>query len=921
MLFFVGATFALFFVAAIVVVLYFSRVVSRTMDGRRWSLPTRLYSDVWAVRPGDTLSADDVVRRLTRLRYVEVPKPPVAAGQYAHVRGRIAVTLNARETAWGRTPGIPAEMEFSGRRVAALKRADDGTPLPYVVFEPEVVGSVYDEKMQDRTLVTLDQVPPVVLDAILTTEDRDFFTHGGIAFRRLVGAVLQGAARGGAVRGTSTLTQQLVKNMFLTPERKLKRKVVEALMAVILEAKYSKKQILEAYLNEIYLGQRGSISVTGVEEAARFYFGKSVSRLDLPEAAMLAGLISSPGKYSPYRNPENARQRRGLVLKGMLEQKKIDKAAYEAALLAPLTRSKGPPTGIVAPHFVDFVLSQVKEAPGFVKEDGLSVYTTLDPDMQQAAQAAVLKGLEELEKRYKRLRPRGEEDALQAAVIALDPATGSVRALVGGRDYQVSQFNRIVQARRQPGSLFKPFVYLTAFGKRDLPKPITPASIFVDSPIALVWGKGEDETWSPKNYDGEFRGPMTARQALEQSINIPTVRIAVTETAPGRTLLPDIVDTARRAGIASPMRPYPSLALGAFETSPMEIAAAYCTFANGGFRVRPNALLGIVGPNARRIETKDEPVVRGADADAISILDSVLQGVVDRGTGGVRPPPRGAGHLRGQDRHDERRARRLVHRLLAASSRGRLGGLRRQPRPEPLRLLGGAPDLRRLRAPPSVAVLRGAVPDDAGHRHGFHRPDDRHARDRRVPEVAQRGLPRGHRADGALHRARRRRARPRHRRRRPVTLTLPPMDLGLVVRSHGWYDLPPFEWDAKEKTLGLIFLEGEFPVHVEVAEHASGLVATATALAPSARASKGDSAAAQLVALRRRANPLYHSKKISLRTLHPTPPFVVRWSASSTSEQIFLPSIPFAPATRASRGSPGAGRGESCARRRCSRTP
>jgi penicillin-binding protein 1B len=633
-LFFVGAAAALFLIAAIVVVLYFSRVVSRTMDGRRWSLPTRLYSDVWAVRAGDTLSADDIVRRLGRLRYAEVPKAPVGAGQYARVKGRILVTANPRETAWGRSLGVAAEIEFSGRRVAALKRADDGTPLPYVVFEPEIVGSVYDEKMQDRTLVTIDQIPPVVLDAILTTEDRDFFTHGGISFRRLAGAVLQGATRGAAVRGTSTLTQQLVKNMFLTPERKLKRKVVEALMAVILEAKYSKKEILEAYLNEIYLGQRGSISVTGVEEAARFYFGKSVSQLDLPEAAMLAGLISSPGKYSPYRNPENARARRAVVLKGMLEQKKVDKAAYEAALAAPLTKSKGPPSGIVAPHFVDFVLKQVKEAPGFVKEDGLSVYTTLDPDMQQAAQAAVLKGLEELEKRFKRLRPRGEEDALQAAVIALDPATGSVRALVGGRDYQVSQFNRVVQARRQPGSLFKPFVYLTAFGKRDLPKPITPASIFVDSPIALVWGKGEDETWSPKNYDGEFRGPMTARQALEQSINIPTVRIAVTETAPGRTLLPDIVDTARRAGISSALRPYPSLALGSFETSPMEIAAAYCTFANGGFHVRPNALLGIVGANSRRIETKNEPVVRGVDADAISILDSVLRGVVDRGTGG-----------------------------------------------------------------------------------------------------------------------------------------------------------------------------------------------------------------------------------------------------------------------------------------------
>ncbi len=629
-----GATAVLLAAASVVVVLYFSRVVSRTMDGRRWSLPTRLYSDVWVVRPGDALAPEDVTRRLGRLRYAEVPKPPLLPGQYALSPGRITVSVNDRETAWGKTPGVPAVLEFSGRRVASVRRAEDASPLPYVVFEPEVVGTVFDEKMQDRTLVTLDQVPKILLDAILTTEDRDFFTHAGISPRRLVGAVLQSVTRRAGVRGTSTLTQQLVKNMYLTPERTLKRKAVEALMAVILEAKYTKNQILEAYLNEIYLGQRGSVSVTGVEEASRFYFGKGVSRLELPEAAMLAGLISSPGKYSPFRNPENARQRRAVVLRGMLEQKKIDKAAFDAASAAPLTRISSPPTGVVAPHFVDFVLKQAQEVPGFSKEDGSSIFTTLDPDMQQAAQAAVHKGLEELEKKFKRLRPRGEEDQLQAALIALDPSTGSVRALVGGRDYQVSQFNRVVQARRQPGSLFKPFVYLAAFGKRDLVPPITPASLYVDSPIALVWGKGEDETWSPKNYDGEYRGTMTARQALEQSINVPTVRIAVTATEPGRTLLPDIVETARRAGISSPLKPYPSLALGAFETSPMEIAAAYCTFANGGLRVKPNALLGLVTPSLRRMESKDEPIARGADADAVSVLDSVLRGVVDHGTGG-----------------------------------------------------------------------------------------------------------------------------------------------------------------------------------------------------------------------------------------------------------------------------------------------
>ena len=467
---------------------------------------------------------------------------------------------------------------------------------------------------------------------------------------------------------------------------------------------------------------------------------------------------------------------------------------------------------------MDFVLKQAKEIPGFSKEDGSSIFTTLDPDMQQAAQAAVHKGLEELEKKFKRLRPRGEEDQLQAALIALDPSTGSVRALVGGRDYQVSQFNRVVQARRQPGSLFKPFVYLTAFGKRDLVPPITPASLYVDSPIALVWGTGEDETWSPKNYDGEYRGTMTARQALEQSINIPTVRIAVTETAPGRTLLPDIVETARRAGISSPLKPYPSLALGSFETSPMEIASAFCTFANGGFRVKPNALLGLVTPSLRRMESKDEPIVRGADADAVSVLDSVLQGRRGPRDGRLGAAARGAGHLRGQDRDDERRPRRVVRRLLAEPPRRGLGRLRRQPRPEPLGLARGAADLGGLRAPPPVALVRDAVPEDARRRDRVDRPDDGPPRDRGVPRVAGRGLPRGDRAEAALSRtAAAARAGPGHRGSGQLRLTLPPLDLDLVVRSHGWYDLPPFEWDAKKRTLGFRFLEGEYPVQVVVA--------------------------------------------------------------------------------------------------------
>ena len=401
--------------------------------------------------------------------------------------------------------------------------------------------------------------------------------------------------------------QQLVKNLFLTPERTLRRKAVEALLAVILDAKYGKEEILEAYLNEIYLGQRGSVSVTGVEEAARFYFGKPVSQLDLPEAAMLAGLISSPGRFSPFRSPERAKARRALVLKGMLDEKKIDRAASDAALAAPLTRVSKPVTGIEAPHFVDFVLTQVKESRSDLSGAGLSLYTTLDPDMQAAAQAAVRTGLEELEKRFKKLRTKEGEEPLQAALIALDPHTGSIRALVGGRDYQVSQFNRVVQASRQPGSLFKPFVYLAAFQRRDLVPPVTPITMLQDSPIALVFGKKEEETWSPRNYDGQFRGPVTARYALEHSLTIPTVRLAVWETGGGKTLLTDVIAVARKAGISSPMKAYPSLALGAFECTPMEIAAAYSVFANGGILVKPNSLLGLVGPEGLSLIHISEP--------------------------------------------------------------------------------------------------------------------------------------------------------------------------------------------------------------------------------------------------------------------------------------------------------------------------
>jgi penicillin-binding protein 1B len=439
------------------------------------------------------------------------------------------------------------------------------------------------------------------------------------------------------VQGGSTLTQQLVKNLFLTPERTFRRKAVEALLAVILEVRYDKQAILESYLNEIYLGQRGSISVTGVEEASKYYFGKPSAALNIPESALLAGLIASPGRFSPFRSEENARNRRALVLKGMLEMEKISKGEYEAALEAPLTSISKPASGIQASHFVDLVLSQMGEPREKVSEEGYAIYTTLDPDMQTAAEAAVQKGIEQLESRFKRLRTKPGQEPLQAALIALDPATGAIRALVGGRDYSESQFNRVVQAKRQPGSLFKPFVFLAAFSDPEVKNEVTPASILQDSPISIEFGGGQQQqVWTPKNYDGAFRGPITARQALELSINIPTVRVALSPTSSGDNLLPSIVALSKASGISTPMKAYPSLALGSYEVTPMEMASSYAIFANGGYRVKPSALLAAVKPGEdsllKRVP-KSEPMSRAAEAAPVALVTEILRGAVDRGTG------------------------------------------------------------------------------------------------------------------------------------------------------------------------------------------------------------------------------------------------------------------------------------------------
>jgi len=616
---------------------FLGSAVSSRFDNRRWNLPSRIYSDLTVLEPGGSGSADRLVAKLERLFYQAVPAAPETPGHYR--RDGNAIDVFTRDFFYpGREfHGLRARIEFSGDVVRSVTD-ERGNTLPALVVEPERLGSVFGEEFEDRTPVRLAEAPRSLVDAILVTEDRDFYRHSGVSVKRTFGAILA-TLRGGAVQGGSTLTQQLVKNLYLTPERTVRRKAAEAVIAVMLDARYSKPEILEAYLNEIYLGQRGSIAIKGVGEAARFYFGKQVSDLNLAESATIAGMIKAPNTYSPFRSPERTRDRRNLVLAQMLDQRRISRADMDAAAALPLVPRSRRVQKIPAPHFVDFVKAQLTEAYGAkLKTEGLQIFTTLDVDLQQAGQRAVTEGLAGLEKRYRRLAVAARSAALQGALIQLEPQTGAVKVLVGGRDYRLSQFNRVTQAHRQPGSLFKPFVMLAAFARRDLVPPITPATILSDSPITVEWGRRRaSERWTPRNYDGGYRGLMSVRRAVELSINIPTVRAALAAD------LGTVLAASRAAGISSRMEPYPSVALGAFEISPMEIAAAYAVLANGGVRIEPNAIVGVLTSDGRILDRKERPLKQSLPADAVFLVDSILRGAVDRGTaGGAR-----AGGLRG----------------------------------------------------------------------------------------------------------------------------------------------------------------------------------------------------------------------------------------------------------------------------------
>ena len=592
------------------------------------AVPSRIYARPHRIASGQSLDTAGLLDRMRRLGYREVEREP-RPGEYRLKGRRLQIHRRAFQapTGAGRETLIELRLD-SNRRISSIRTAG-GRRVPSVLLEPEVIGEFQGRQREDRTLVPLAELPVHLIDAVLAIEDRRFFEHGGLDLRRLAGAMLANLRALRIVQGGSTLTQQLVKNVFLTDERTIARKLREAWLALRVERTNTKEEILEAYLNTIYMGQRGPVSVRGMEAAARHYFGKPARELTLPDSALLAGLIRGPGLYSPFTVPETALARRNQVLGILRDTGDISQAEYDATIGLPIDPLPEAPAAVSAPYFSAYVRRELERNLPELDVDSarVDVYTGLDARLQVAAQRAVRRGLRQLEADFPNLEAEsGDGDSpLQAALIAIDPRNGDVLAHVGGRDFRSSQFDRATQAYRQPGSVFKPIVALSALSRGSDGRPaFTLASHLEDEPLSVETPEG---VWEPSNYDGEFHGTTSLRTAIEQSRNVPIARLGI-ELGPER-----IIETARRLGITSRLRPVPSLALGAFEVSPLEMARAYAVLASSGMSVVPRPYLRVVDVDGRELEghaPRFEPVFA---ADEVRLVTSALLGAVDHGTG------------------------------------------------------------------------------------------------------------------------------------------------------------------------------------------------------------------------------------------------------------------------------------------------
>lgn len=592
---------------------------------------TEIYAAPATVYPGRTISQPDFLSTLRRLGYTEtgVSADPKLSRFQLDRKKRLQVS---NDSAALEDAGRTVEIEWAGNKIRDIVDVTSGQNLERFALKPELISNIINKTREKRRHVLYKDLPKVLVDAVLAAEDRRFFSHSGVDPIRIIKAAIIDIRAGENVQGASTLTQQFVKQYFLTPERTWRRKLTDAYMAILLEQRLSKQDIFELYANEIYLGQRGSFSIVGFGEAAEVFFDKSVGTLTLGEAATLVGIIPAPNRYTPVRYPERAKVRRDLVLDHMAEYEMITARERDDAMAQPLSVK---PSNIMnysdAPYFVDYLQDILSEQLGDAElaRSAHKIYSTLDMELQQAAFESLRDQMVKLDEYFakgKRAIPPG---TVQASLIAVDPRDGTVLAMVGGREYGTSQFNRITQSKRQPGSIFKPFVYTAALETANSSStPLTAASMVLDEPTQFEF---ENLVYEPRNYKDEYLGQVSMRQAIMRSLNVATIKFAA------KVGYPKIAALAHRLGLNEAIKPYPAMAIGAFEVTPLEMVRAYTSFANDGLRSDLVPLRKVLDDKGQVILKTEAKSTRVLSPQITFMLTSLLQSVMNEGTGaGVR---------------------------------------------------------------------------------------------------------------------------------------------------------------------------------------------------------------------------------------------------------------------------------------------
>ena len=607
----------------------FGRMIDLRLSGHIQQTTARIYAAPMRIYTGEPLSLADMANHLQRAGYSELDVSGTP-GRYILHGNEIEIRPSS-ESYFGTKNRLV--VDFSGAEIQKIRSMDNGAAVDSAEVEPELLTALFDSSREKRRAISYNDIPKILRDAVLSVEDRRFFEHPGFDPIRILGAAWADLRHGARVQGGSTISMQVARSFFFSTDRTWRRKVAETVVALELEHRFNKQQIFELYANEIYLGNRGSFAIHGFGEASLAYFNKDLREVTLPEAAFLAGIIHAPNRYSTSeRRPDRAIEARDRALLAMTENGAITPEQATGAKKTPLQIVAGGLEGSTAPYFVDMVKDHLLDQ--FSESDLLSqsfrVYTTLDPELQRVASDAVDLGAKsidlQLAKRYARWKKEGQPaPQAQIAMVVLDPHSGEIKALIGGRDYGESQLNHIL-ARRQPGSAFKPFVYAAAFeGAVDGVKPIvTPATTVMDEPTTFDF---DGKEYTPNNYGEKFHGQVTLREALTFSLNVATVKVA---ELVGYTR---VTDMAHQFGLDPTIQPTPSVALGAYEMTPLEVATGYTILANEGVRTEPMFIRNVVNADGESLEQNAIRSRRALDPRVAYLVTSMLEDVIDHGTG------------------------------------------------------------------------------------------------------------------------------------------------------------------------------------------------------------------------------------------------------------------------------------------------